>query len=168
MGFNMLFYIIFGTNLLTEGPVPVSVFLPILEFCRKGIPNGVQTEWNLCDDLSWTESKPEDLEFMSETPRGRRALPGGRRAPTLVGPSSLPWPSSFAYIYSYTLKTSGGATKPLFHHRNLLYPRDPILGPFPAICRRVIRSRRASTSKPQPLRWCVSSSPQTLRSIVIS
>ena len=26
MGFNMLFYIIFGTNLLTEGPVPVSVF----------------------------------------------------------------------------------------------------------------------------------------------
>ena len=31
----MLFYIIFGSNLLTEGPVLVSVFLPILEFCRK-------------------------------------------------------------------------------------------------------------------------------------
>ena len=27
MGFNMLFYIIFGTNLLTGGLVPVSVFL---------------------------------------------------------------------------------------------------------------------------------------------
>ena len=27
MGINMLFYIIFGTNLLTEGPVPVSVFI---------------------------------------------------------------------------------------------------------------------------------------------
>ena len=26
MGFNMLFNITFGTNLLTEGPVPVSVF----------------------------------------------------------------------------------------------------------------------------------------------
>ena len=26
MGFNMLFYIIFGTNLLTGGPVPLSVF----------------------------------------------------------------------------------------------------------------------------------------------
>ena len=26
MGFNMLFYIIFGTNLLTKGPVPVSIF----------------------------------------------------------------------------------------------------------------------------------------------
>ena len=44
MGFNMLFYIIFGTNLLTGGPEPVSVFLPILEFYRKGIPNGVQIE----------------------------------------------------------------------------------------------------------------------------
>ena len=52
MGFNMLFYIIFGTNLLTEGPVLVTVFLPTLEFCRKGIPNGVQTEWNLLDYLS--------------------------------------------------------------------------------------------------------------------
>ena len=31
----MLFYIIFGTNLLTESPVPVSVFLPILEFAEK-------------------------------------------------------------------------------------------------------------------------------------
>ena len=28
-------------------------------------------------------------------------------APTLMGPSWLPWPSSFIYIFSYTLKTSG-------------------------------------------------------------
>ena len=85
MGFNMLFYIIFGTNLLTGGPVPVSVFLPILEFRGKGIPNGVQTEWNLRDDLYWTESKPEDLELKSEMPRGVHEA--GGRAPTLVGPS---------------------------------------------------------------------------------
>ena len=85
MGFNMLFYIIFGTNLLTEGPVPVSVFLPILEFCRKGIPNGVQTEWNIRDDISWTESKPNDLEMKSETQRGVHEA--GGCAPTLVGPS---------------------------------------------------------------------------------
>ena len=26
MGFNMLFYIILGTNLLTEGPVQIAVF----------------------------------------------------------------------------------------------------------------------------------------------
>ena len=79
----MLFYIIFETNLLTEGPVPVSVFLPILEFCRKGIPNG-----DLRDDLSWTKSKPEDLEMKLESQQGSHEE-GGRaqgvgRAPTLV------------------------------------------------------------------------------------
>ena len=31
----MLFYIIFGTNLLTEGPVPVSVFSLFLSFAEK-------------------------------------------------------------------------------------------------------------------------------------
>ena len=67
MGFNILFYTIFGSNLLTGGLVPVFVFFPILEFCRKGIPNVVQMERNLRDDLSWTESKPEDLELKSET-----------------------------------------------------------------------------------------------------
>ena len=41
-GFNTLFHIISGTNLLTGGPVPVSVFLSILEFRRKGIPNGIK------------------------------------------------------------------------------------------------------------------------------
>ena len=91
MGFNVLFYITFGTNLLTGGLVPVSVFLPILEFRRKGIPNRIQMEWNLRDELSWTESKPEDLELKSETPRGTHEVggraEGGRRAPTLVGPS---------------------------------------------------------------------------------
>ena len=79
MGFSMLSYIIFGTNLLTEGPMPVSVFLPILEFYRKGIPNGVQTEWNLRDDLSWTESKPEDLEMKSETQQGSHEAGGAPR-----------------------------------------------------------------------------------------
>ena len=166
MGFNMLFYIIFGTNLLTEGPVPVSVFLPILKFCRKGIPKGVQTEWNLRDDLSWTESKPEDFKMKSEKQRGIHEA--GGHAPHPRGPLVGPPTYFFAYIYSYTLETSGRAMKPLFHYRNLLYPWDPILGPFPAICWRGIRSWRASTSTPLPLRWRVSSLPQTVGSIVIS
>ena len=140
MGFNMLFYIIFGTNLLTEGPVLVFVFLPISVFCRKGIPNGIQTEWNLRDDLSRNKRNPEDLELKSGTPRGGHEVggraQGGRRAPTLMGPTELHRRTSFSYIYSYTLETSGRAMKPLFHCRNLLYPWDPILGPFPAIYRR--------------------------------
>ena len=35
MGYNMLFYIIFGTNLLTGGPVPVSVFFLFQCFVEK-------------------------------------------------------------------------------------------------------------------------------------
>ena len=35
MGFNMHFYIIFGTNLLTQGPMQIAVFLPISVFAEK-------------------------------------------------------------------------------------------------------------------------------------
>ena len=35
MGFNMLFYIIFGTNLLTEGPVQIVVFCLFQCFAKK-------------------------------------------------------------------------------------------------------------------------------------
>ena len=58
----------------------------------------------------WNKRNPGDLEWRSRKQRGghevgRRAQ-GGRRAPTLVAPSWLHGPTSFAYIYSYTLKTS--------------------------------------------------------------
>ena len=42
MGFNIPFYMIFGTNLLTKGPVQIAVFLPISVFPRKGISNGMK------------------------------------------------------------------------------------------------------------------------------
>ena len=32
MGFNMHFYIIFGTNLLTEGPVQIAVFFYLFQY----------------------------------------------------------------------------------------------------------------------------------------
>ena len=35
MGFNMLFYIIFGTNLLTEGPVEIAIFGLFQYFAEK-------------------------------------------------------------------------------------------------------------------------------------
>ena len=151
--FNGLYhtlYIIFGTNLLTKGPVQIAVFLPISVFRRKGISNGIQTEWNLRESYFWNKRNPGDLEWTSRKQRGGHEV--GRRPqgvgapPTLVGPSWLHRPTSFAYIYSYTPKTSESTTKPYFHHRNLLYPWDPILGPFPALRRRGNRSWRASTS----------------------
>ena len=81
----MHFYIIFGTNLLTGGPMPVVVFLPISVFRRKGISNGIQTERNLREDLSWNKCNPGDLEWKLETQQGDHEARG--RAPTLVGPS---------------------------------------------------------------------------------
>ena len=151
MGFILHFYIIFGTNLLNGGPTQI-VFLPISVFRRKGISNGVQTEWNLRERDFWNKRDLEDLEWTSSNQRGgheagKHACPPGR-ARTLVGPSLLPWPTSFAYIYPYTLKTSRSIMKPYFHRCNILYPWDPILGPFPASCRRGHWSRRASTSTP--------------------
>ena len=53
---------------------------------------------------------------------GEGRTQGVGRAPYLVGPSELSLHSFFAYIYSYTPKTSVGATKILIHYRNLLYP----------------------------------------------
>ena len=54
MGFIIHFYITFGTNLLTRGPAHIVVLLLVSVFRRKGITNGVQTEWNLRQrDFFW-------------------------------------------------------------------------------------------------------------------
>ena len=93
LGFIFHFYIIFGTNLLTRGPAQNCYFLPISVFRRKGISNGVQTEWNLRERDFWNERDPEDLECKSRRSRGAHEI-GGRappigHAPCLVGPSGV-------------------------------------------------------------------------------
>ena len=123
LGFIIHFYIIFGTNLLTGGPAHIAVFLPISVFRRKGISNGVQTEWNLHDDISWTKSKPEDLEMKSELQQrgheaGERAQ-GGRARPHPHGPLAAP-PTYFFLLYipmyPENIRTS---------HKNLIPPPQP-------------------------------------------
>ena len=79
MGLFLHFYIIFGTNLLTGGPTQIAAFLPILEFHRKRISNGVQTEWNLRERYFWNKRDPGDLEWMSRNNRGGHEAGG---APT--------------------------------------------------------------------------------------
>ena len=85
MGFTMHFYIIFGTNLLTGGPVQIVVFLPISVFHRKGISNRLQTEWNLWESYFLNKRNPGELEWTSRKKRGDHAAgrhaQGGRRAP---------------------------------------------------------------------------------------
>ena len=134
MGFILHFCIIFGTNLLTRGPTQIVVFCLFQCFAEKEYQteskqnetfgrvifgaNVIQETW------SGRQKRSEEA-----TRQGGAPAPP-RRAPTLVGPSQLHRPTSSSYIYPYTLKTSRSTTKPYFYRRNLLYPRDPILGPF--------------------------------------
>ena len=86
-GFIIHFYITFGTNLVTGGPAHIVVLLPVSVFRRKGISNGVQTEWNLRQRDFLEEYDPGDLEFKSEDPRGGHEI-GGHAPPTGRAPLS--------------------------------------------------------------------------------
>ena len=87
----MLFYIIFGTNLLTQSPVPVFIFpcfLVLQKMNTKRSPNKIK----LYDDFSWNRRHPRNLERGLEDGRGghkppRRALGGALRA---CGPLGTP------------------------------------------------------------------------------
>ena len=141
MGFIIHFYIIFGTNLLTGGPVQIAVFAYFSIPKKRNIkqsPNGMNPSGALFLEQTWSERLGVQAREPSRRPGDRRALPPPGHAPCLVGPSWLPQPTSFAYIFPYTPKTSRSTTKPYFHRRRLLYPWDPILGPFTVLCRRGI------------------------------
>ena len=105
LGFVIHFYIIFGTNLLTWGPAQNCCFLPISEFRRKRISNGVQTEWNLWERDFWNEHDPEDLDPTSIKQSGRHEVGGAPTPPppgtpsTLVGPLLLHRRTPSSYIY---------------------------------------------------------------------
>ena len=83
MGFILYIFIIFGTNLLTGGPAHIAGFFPISIFRRKGISNGVQTEWNLRERDFWNEQDPECLECKSRNNRSLHEI--GGRAPLSHG-----------------------------------------------------------------------------------
>ena len=150
MGFILHIYIIFGTNLLTGGPARIAIFFAYISISKKRDIKRIPTELNLRERDFWNEPDPEDLECKSRSSRGghERVAPPIGCAPCLVGPSGGHRRSSSSYISLGTLKTSRDPTKHNFHRRNLLYPRDPILEPLPALCRRGNRPWRASTSTP--------------------
>ena len=156
MGFTLHIYIIFGTNLLTRSPARITVFCLFQCFGEKEYQK--ESKWNetFGSVIFGTNVIQRTWSGSQETSEGARGCPahplGLGAPPTLVGPSSVHRPTSSSYIYPCTLKTSEATTKNYFHHRNLLYPRDPILEPSSALLRRGNRPRRASTSSPRPLR----------------
>ena len=127
MDFTKHFYIISGTNLLTGGPAQIVVFLPISVFRRKGISNGVQTESKRNGTFGRVIFGTEAIQETWSRRQGSfkeatrvQGAPYPLGAPTLVGPLWLPRPTSFTYIYPYTLKTSESAIDWEFH------PRKPL------------------------------------------
>ena len=113
MGFILHIYIIFGTNLQTEGPAQIAAFLPILEFHWKGISNGVQTKWNLREHDFLNKRDPGDLEWVSRNnggshEAGRCAYPPGR-ALHPRGPSVAP-PTYFFLLYISTYPQTSRST----------------------------------------------------------
>ena len=123
LGFIIHFYIIFGTNLLTGGPAQNCCFLPISEFRRKRISNGVQTERNLRERDFWNERDPEDLDPTSRNQAGSHEVGGRayppRRALHPRGPHVAPPTYSFLlYIPTYPQTIRDGA-------KNLFPPPQP-------------------------------------------
>ena len=115
MGFTLHFYIIFGTNLLTGGPSRIVVFCLFQCFDEKEYQTESKQDETFGSDLfgknaihgTWSEGQ-ETEEAPTRVPG---APPRAGRAPTLVGPSSVHWPTTSSYIYPCTPRTSRSTTK---------------------------------------------------------
>ena len=87
MGFIKHFYIIFGTNLLTQSPVPVPVFSLFQCFEEKEYQTESKRNETFWRSYFWKESNPGDLESMSRKQRGRHEA-GGAPTPLAHPPPS--------------------------------------------------------------------------------
>ena len=113
IGLTLHFYIIFGTNLLTEGSVQIAVFLPISVFRRKGISNGTKPSRGSFLEQTQSRRLGVDVKKQPRRPRGCRARPLPRGP--LVAPP----------IYFFLLYISTYPENIEEHHENLLPPLQP-------------------------------------------
>ena len=145
MGFILHIYITSGTNLLTGGPARIAVFFLFLYFEEKEYQTESKRNETFGSVIFGTVVIRRTWSTSEEACEAARRQEG---APLSPGPHRRPPMTSSSYIYLRTPKTSREPTKHNFHHCNLLYPRDPILEPSPALRRRGNRPLRASTSTP--------------------
>ena len=94
MGFIKHFYIVFGTNLLTQSPVPVSVFSLFLSIAeRKTKRSPIDLKFDR--DYFWTRRSPRSTEDGPGESRGHHEGGGAPyppgRAPYLVASSVVSW-----------------------------------------------------------------------------
>ena len=128
MGFNIPFYIIFGTNLLTESLVQIAVFLPISVFRKKEYQT--ESKWNLTLGRVIFRTNAIQQTWSGRQGRNEVATRQGGAPPTLVGPSWLHQPTYSSYKYPYTPKTSRSTTKPYFHPATFCTREIPSWGLF--------------------------------------
>ena len=119
----MHFYIIFGTNLLTGGPVPVSIFFLFQRFTEKEYKRNETFARIFLGTNATQETWSTSLEVHEASMRQ-----GARPHPR--GPHGAP-PTYFfrVYILLYP-KTSRRATKPLFHAATFCTREIPFGGLF--------------------------------------
>ena len=87
MGFILHIYIIFGTNLLTGGPVQIAFFAYFSVSQKRNIkrsPNGMKPSGTWFSNRTWSKRLGPYSKKCQRLSRGWRARLGGRRAPCLV------------------------------------------------------------------------------------
>src|SRR6187401_791348 len=116
MGFIIHFYIIFGTNLLTQRPSPDCCFFAYFRVLQKRnikrSPNGMKPSGEIFLERYLHERLENHGIGHMWRPRGWGACPSTGRAPCLVGPMLVPRCPPSSYIYPCTLKTSEVERKP--------------------------------------------------------
>ena len=134
MGFTLHFYIIFGTNLLTKGPVQIDVFLPISVFRRKGISDGIQMEWILRESFFGYKRYQGDLEWTSRNQRGGHEVGGRAQGVGVPPPSWAPRGSTdllLSPIYTHIpWKHPGALWNPIYTAANICTHEIPSWGLF--------------------------------------
>ena len=156
MGFIIHLYIIVGTNLLTGGPVQIAIFFAYFSVSRKRNikrnPNEMKPSRGSFLEQTQSMRLGVDIKEATRWPRGRRARPGGRRAPHPHGPLVAP-PTYFFRLYILLYPEN------IQQHHETLFPLPQPsvhvrshLGAFSGAPLEGNRSRRASTSTPWPLR----------------
>ena len=123
LGFIFHFYITFGTNLLTEVPMPVSVFCAYFSVLQKRNtkrnPNGMKPSRELFLEQTQSRRLGVDVKKQPRRARGWRAPPLGA-PPCLVGPSELHRRTSSSYL-SLIIKHR---LTPWVHRHNTLLPMN--------------------------------------------
>ena len=110
MGFIMHFYIIFGTNLLTQSPVPVSVFFPYLRVLQKRKIKRSPIDLKLHGTYFWTRRSPRSIgdgpeESLAAREGGGAPTPWARPPSSCTARRSTDVPPAPIYISMYP-KTS--------------------------------------------------------------